>query len=77
MYIHIHGLAETKMDRDLFGKENVNVTSFRSWNFTSQCLSCRNTDARDANQQLVLFIGQKEFYIYQVTESRDFFKFIY
>lgn len=61
MYTHIHGLAETKMGRDFFGKENLNVTFFRSRNFTLQCLSCRSTDARDANQQLVLFIGQKEF----------------
>ena len=41
---HIHQLAETKMGTDLFGKVDLNATSFRSWNLSLEGLSCsRNT----------------------------------
>lgn len=54
MNTHIYGLAETKMGIDIFGKELLNATSFRSWNFTSQCLSCRSTGARSAEHNVQL-----------------------
>lgn len=51
---HIHQLAEIKMGTDLFGKVNLNATSFRSWNLTSECLSCRNTGIRNGKQLVTL-----------------------
>lgn len=50
---HINELVKTKMCIDLFGKVNLNPTSFRSWNFTSEVLFCRNTDIGSGKQQLV------------------------
>lgn len=50
---HIHEFTETKIVTDLFGKVHLNATSFRSWNFTSEVLSCRDTNIRSGKQQLV------------------------
>lgn len=53
-------------------KDNLNAISFRSWNFTSECLSYRNTQEVQNNNNLYLQ-GQKEFLKPQIIELRDFF----
>lgn len=70
---YIHELAETKMSTDLFGKVNLNAISVRSWNFTSEVLSCRNARIRSGKQQLVP--SKPEFLKQQIIER--FFKNVY
>ena len=41
------------METNRSEKDNLNATSFRSWNFTSEYLSYINTYTRSAKQQLV------------------------
>ena len=41
------------METNRSEKDNLNATSFRSWNFTSECLSYINTYTRSTKQQLV------------------------